>query len=77
MAQCRVIGAALLLVCAACLLQQSYAIVTLPYLTPYTFEWQPPVTRWLLPTDPRILPPSQQLAWRKIGELQLVVEHCK
>lgn len=44
------------------------ALVRLPRLTPYDRGWQPPVTRWLLTSDPKLIPAANQLAWRKLGE---------
>lgn len=55
---------------AACLLlvQQSAAIVDLNPLIPYGPTWQPPVSDWLLSRDPSVIPPSDRLAWSKIGK---------
>lgn len=62
----------LLLVLASCLLvQQSAAIVNLTPLVPWQPQWQPPVTEWLLSTDPAVIPAANRLAWRKIGEQHL------
>lgn len=55
---------------------QASALVNLGRLVPYTFEWQPPVTRWLLPSDPTVIPPSDVLAWRKIGVCWGVAAGC-
>jgi hypothetical protein len=58
----------LLLVLASCfLVQESAAIVNLTPLIPWQLQWQPPVTEWLLSTDPAVIPAANRLAWRKIG----------
>jgi hypothetical protein len=63
----RLLTRLLLLYAAACALPQAAAIVDLNPLTPFGFEWQAPVTDWLLSSDPRVIPVDQRLAWRKIG----------
>lgn len=61
-------GLFLLLVLGGCW-SATATVFHLGPLIPYGFDSQPPVTNWLLSNNPAVIPASDRLAWRKIGEV--------